>query len=90
MTRTDLISAVAEQTGFTKKDAKTVVVAAFDAIIKALEEGDRVAITDFGTFKVVERDARTMRNPSTGGTIEVPAHGVVKFVATSNLKSAVR
>ena len=86
MTKTELIAAVADNTGLTKKDAEAAVSATFDAITKALTNGDKVQLMGFGTFEVKERAARTGRKPSTGETIEIPAKKSPVFKAGKGFK----
>ncbi len=74
----------------TKKDAQTAVDCVLSSITKALENGDSVSLTGFGTFKVAERKARKGRNPQTGEEIDIAASKVPKFVAGKALKKAVK
>ena len=60
----------------------------FASITKALNEGDAVQLTGFGSFKVGDRAARKGRNPQTGETIDIAARKVVKFSAGKALKDA--
>jgi len=71
---------------FDKQKAAAAVDHVFGAIHEALDRGDEVRITNFGTFKLVATKARTCRNPKTGEAIEVPAGHKVKFKASVNLK----
>ena len=64
MTKTDLVSAVAEKACVTKKDAGAVLDALIDEIIGAVKKGDRVQLVGFGTFELRERAARTGLNPA--------------------------
>lgn len=89
MNKTELVDAVAAGTGGSKADAARNVDAVLEAITTALEKGDRVALTGFGTFEVRNRSARTGRNPQTGETIEVKASKVPAFKAGQGLKNAV-
>ncbi len=73
MNKTELIAAVAEQSGVTKKDAERVIHATFDAIAAQLVAGEKVQISGFGTFETKEREARTGRNPLTGESIRIAA-----------------
>ena len=63
MNKAELIAAVAEKTGFTKKDAEMAVNAMMGEITDALKKGDKVQLIGFGTFEVRSRKARTGRNP---------------------------
>ena len=89
MKKTELIAAVAEKTGLTKKDAERVVNATFETITAALAEGDKVALAGFGNFEVKTREARVGRNPRTKETIQIPATKLPAFKAAQALKNAV-
>ena len=65
MNKADLVAAVAEKTGISKKDSEKAVNAAFDAITAALVAGDKVQLVGFGAFETKERSARVGRNPKT-------------------------
>ena len=58
MNKAELVSAVAEKTGMSKKDSEKAVNAAFDTITEALAAGDKVQLVGFGAFEVKERGAR--------------------------------
>ena len=89
MNKTELIAAVAEKTGLTKKDAERVVNATFETITAALAKGDKVAVSGFGNFEVKAREARVGRNPRTKETIQIPATRLPAFKASKALKDAV-
>ena len=89
MKKTELIAAVAEQSGLSKKDAEKALNATIDTIIKAVAEGDKIQLTGFGTFEQRQRNARTGCDPRTGNTIEIPASKVPAFKAGKALKEAV-
>ncbi|WP_291243569.1 HU family DNA-binding protein, partial [Fournierella sp.] len=72
MTKVELIAAVAENAGLSKKDAEQAVNATVEAITKALAEGDKVSLVGFGTFETRERPARKGRNPRTKEEITIP------------------
>ncbi|NLZ38920.1 MAG: HU family DNA-binding protein [Firmicutes bacterium] len=90
MNKSELISVVAEKTGFTKKDTEKVVNAVFDGIGEALAKGDKVQIIGFGTFDVRDRKEREGRNPATGETITIPAVRVPVFKPGKALKESVK
>lgn len=90
MTKTDLVSAVAEKTGVTKKDAGAVLDALIDEIIGAVKKGDRVQLVGFGTFELRERAARTGLNPQTKEQTEIPASKAPAFKAGKAFKDAVK
>ncbi len=89
MTKTELIAAVAEKAGLTKKDSERVVSATFDAIAASLAKGERVQVSGFGIFEVKTREARTGRNPRTKETIQIPATKAPVFKASKALKDTV-
>ena len=89
MNKTDLIAAVAEKTGMTKKDAERVINATVETITETLVKGERVQISGFGNFEVKAREARVGRNPRTKETIQIPATRQPAFKASTALKGAV-
>ncbi len=89
MNKTELITAAAEHSGVSKKDAERVLNAALDAITAALVNGDRVQLSGFGIFEVKNREARVGRNPRTKETIEIPATKLPTFKASKALKDTV-
>ena len=89
MKKTELIAAVAEQRGLSKKDAEKALNATIDTIIKAVAEGDKIQLTGFGTFEQRQRNARTGCDPRTGNTIEIPASKVPAFKAGKGFKDIV-
>lgn len=89
MNKTELIAAVAEKAGMSKKDSEKTVNAVFESITAALAEGDKVQLVGFGTFEVKERGARIGRNPRTKEEIEIPASRVPAFKVGKALKDAV-
>ena len=89
MTKTELIAAVAEKTGLTKKDADRVIAATFETISNAMAEGDKVQVSGFGIFDVKKREARTGHNPRTKEAIEIPASKQPAFKASKTLKDLI-
>ena len=89
MNKTELVAAVAEKTGLTKKDAERVVNATVDAITESLVKGEKVHVSGFGIFEVKTRDARVGRNPRTKETIQIPATRLPAFKASKTLKDSV-
>ncbi len=90
MNKADLIGHVAEKANLSKADAAAAVEAVLDGVMSALKNDDAVSLVGFGTFSVVERAARTARNPRTGEPIEVAASKAPKFKAGKALKDAVK
>lgn len=90
MNKGDLVSAMAEVTGMTKKDTAAAVDAFIEVVSETLEKGEDVALVGFGTFKVKERAARKGRNLQSGEEIDIPASNVVSFKVGKTLKDAVK
>ena len=89
MNKTELVAAVAEQSGLSKKDAEAAVKAFTDVVAEALKAGDKIQLVGFGTFEVSERAAREGRNPRTGETMTIEASKTPKFKAGKALKDLV-
>lgn len=89
MNKAELITAVAEKTGLSKKDSEKAVNAALEAITTSLEAGEKVQLVGFGVFDVKSRAARIGRNPKTKEEIEIPATRVPQFKAGKALKDSV-
>ncbi|MEH7758103.1 HU family DNA-binding protein [Bacillus pumilus] len=90
MNKTELVSAVVEKTGLSKKEVASVIDATLDEITSALKEGGQVKIAGFGGFESATRAARKGRNPSTGEEIDIPETKAPKFKAAKALKDAVK
>ncbi|MBO6207350.1 MAG: HU family DNA-binding protein [Lachnospiraceae bacterium] len=88
MNKTELIAAIADKAGLTKKDAEEVVNAFTETVTKALKKGDKVQLVGFGTFEVTKRGARTGRNPQTGETMKIAATKAPKFKPGKAFKDA--
>ncbi len=92
MNKAELIDRLAEACSMEKKDAKNAVEALFATdprngiIANALEGGEKVQITGFGTFELRDRKARTGRNPRTGEAIQIPASRAPAFSAGKPFK----
>ena len=89
MNKTDLIAAVAEGAGLTKKDTERVLNAAIDAITLSLTKGEKVQLSGFGTFETKEREARIGRNPRTKEAVEIAATRVPTFKPSKALKDII-
>ena len=75
----DLKAVVRSNTNCTHAVANDTVKAVLSYIQTKVQAGEEVTLVGFGTFKQVERAAKTGRNPSTGETLEIPARKAVKF-----------
>ncbi|WP_296835647.1 HU family DNA-binding protein [Butyrivibrio sp.] len=89
MNKSELVDAIAKETGLSKKDSDAAVKAFVDTVTKALKKKDKVQLVGFGTFETVKRAARNGKNPQTGATIKIPASTAPKFKAGKALKDAV-
>ena len=89
MNKIELIAAVAEKTGMSKKDTEAVIAATLNTITEALAEEEKVQLVGFGSFEVKKREARTGLNPKTLEKIEIPASRTPAFKASKALKDIV-
>jgi DNA-binding protein HU-beta len=89
VTKADLIDTIAARADLSKRRAGEVVELILEQIQSALQSGDRVALTPFGSFVVRERKAREGRNPKTGEKINIAERRVPAFVAGKSLKDAI-
>ena len=89
MNKTELVTAVAEAAGLSKKDTENVLKAFVNVVTEELKKGEKVQLVGFGTFEVGERAAREGRNPQTGETMSIAASKAPKFKAGKALKDAV-
>ena len=91
MNKTELVKTISNNIeGATQKDVCVVLDTFMDVVKDTLVNGDKVALTGFGTFEVAERAARKGRNPKTGEEILIPASKAPKFKAGKALKNAVK
>jgi len=89
MNKTELIAAMAEKSGLSKKDTEKALKAFTESVSEALKKGGKVQLVGFGTFEVSKRAAREGRNPRTGATMKIKATKVPKFKAGKALKDMV-
>ena len=86
MTKSDIVEAVYQNVGFTKKRAAEVVNLILDTMKEALEDGKKVKISGFGNFEIREKEARKGRNPQTGAEITISERRVLTFKPSQVLK----
>ncbi len=89
MNKTELVEAIAKDTGLTKKDSENAVKAFVEVVSKELSKGHEVQLVGFGTFAVGKRAARKGRNPKTGEEIKIAASKAPKFKPGKALKDRV-
>ena len=87
MKKSEIIETIATIIELIKADVTRVFEAIFNLIKEELVKGNDVAVSGFGTFKKLERAARTGRNPQTGETIQISASKSVSFKASKTLKN---
>ena len=86
MNRVELVAAIAQEAGISKKDADAALKAFVNTVENELKEGGKVQLVGFGTFEVSKRAARTGRNPQTGEAMEIAASKTPKFKAGKAFK----
>lgn len=79
MTKADIVSKIAEQTGIEKVSVQATVEAFMDSVKQSLTEGNNVYLRGFGSFIVKERAEKTGRNISKNQSIIIPAHNIPAF-----------
>ncbi|NLL99960.1 MAG: HU family DNA-binding protein [Treponema sp.] len=89
MNKSELIDAMAKETGLTKKDTEATLKAFINVVSKTLTKGESVQLIGFGTFDISSRSARMGRNPLTGEEIKIKASKSPKFKAGKALKDMV-
>ena len=90
MNKNELISAVAEKSGLSKKDSEKALNAALETITAKVAAGEKVQLIGFGTFEVRERAAKEGRNPQTGETIKIAPTKVHAFKPGAAIMDAVK
>jgi DNA-binding protein HU-beta len=96
MNKAELVDRLAERTGMSVRESRTMIDALFDPdpaiglIAAELALGGKVAISGFGTFEARDRKARSGRNPHTGKWLDIPASRAPAFKAGKPLKQTLR
>jgi DNA-binding protein HU-beta len=89
MNKADLISAVAQESGLTKKDSEAAIDALVSVVTDTLTNDEKVVLVGFGTFETKNRAERKGRNPQTKQAITIPASKAPVFKAGKALKDRV-
>ena len=89
MNKSQLVDAVASDSGLSKADSARALDSVLATVTKSLKKGDEVSITGFGKFSVVKRAARQGVNPRTGERVKIKASKAPKFTAGAGLKQAI-
>lgn len=87
MTKTELVSAIADKAGLNKAQAKEALDAFMDSVSTSLKAGKQVRLVGFGSFVPVKRAAGMARNPKTGEKVRRPALQTCRFRVGDSLKS---
>jgi len=85
LTKADLIEEVLRITELPRKESETIVETIFDSIIESLQNGDKIEIRGFGSFRTRQRRGRIGRNPKTGEKVEAPQR---RFLSSSPAKNS--
>lgn len=86
MKKPEIIEAMALDGNITRKQADDALDGLITLITRTIQQGGEAAIPNVGKITIVERKARTSRNPKTGEAVEVPARRLLKFRASTKLK----
>jgi integration host factor subunit beta len=89
LTKADLIEEVLRITELPRKESEAIVETIFDSIIESLQNGDKIEIRGFGSFRTRQRRGRVGRNPKTGEKVEVPPKKIPFFKPSKELKDFV-
>ncbi|MDD6202390.1 MAG: HU family DNA-binding protein [Lachnospiraceae bacterium] len=89
MNKTELVAAMAEKAGLSKKDAEAALKAFTETVADELKKDGKVQLVGFGTFEVSKRAAREGRNPQSGAVMKIAASKAPKFKAGKALKDLV-
>ena len=89
MTKAELVETVSKASELTRKHSEVIVDAVFTSIAEALQNGDKIELRGFGSFRVRQRDTRTGRNPKTGAGVVVPAKKVPHFKPGKELRELI-
>jgi integration host factor subunit beta len=89
LTKANLVEELLRVTELPRKESETVVETIFDGIIKSLQNGEKIEIRGFGSFRTRTRRSRIGRNPKTGAKVEVPVKKIPFFKPSKELKDFV-
>ena len=89
VTKMELVNILFDELGLNKREAKEFVELFFEEIRTALESGDSVKFSGFGSFSVRDKPQRPGRNPRTGEEVPVSARRVVTYKASQKIKDRV-
>jgi integration host factor subunit alpha len=88
MTKVDIVEAIYEKVGFSKKEVAKIVESIFDIIKEHLAQEDKIKISGFGNFVIRNKRARRGRNPQTGDDIQITPRRILTFKPSQVMKAA--
>ena len=86
MNKSQLVNAIAETSTVPKSEIKKIVDSLFDITEQTLDKGEKVVISGFGVFSVINTAERIGRNPRTGEKVRISARRSVKFRSSTGIK----
>jgi integration host factor subunit beta len=86
MTKADIVKLLADQVGLTRREAADALAVVLDGVIEAIQDGEKVELRGFGSFRTRKRQARQGRNPRTGAQVKVPPKVVPYFKPGKQLR----
>lgn len=86
LTKAELVDEVAQSTQLPKKHAELIVNTVFESIVQSLQDGEKIELRGFGSFRIRHRGPRVGRNPKTGDRVEVPSKRIPYFKPGKELK----
>ena len=89
MTKAELVEEVSRVSHLTKKHSEVIVDTVFRSIIEALQQGEKIELRGFGSFRLRQREPRKGRNPKTGDRVDVPPKKVPYFKPGKELKELI-
>ena len=89
MTKAELVNRLVQKSSLTKHDASVVVQTVLDSIVNSLQDGEKVELRGFGSFKIRVRGPRKGRNPKTGETVDVPGKKIPYFKPGKELRDLI-
>lgn len=89
MTKAELVDAIYEKVGLSKKEAQDIIEILFETMKQTFAEGESIKISGFGTFNVKKKMARRGRNPKTGEDLEITPRKVITFRVSNKLKEEI-
>ena len=89
LTRADLSASVYREIGLSLSESTALVDAVIDEVVKALETGESVKLSSFGTFNLRKKKERIGRNPKTREEVPITSRTVLSFNASNILKADV-